>query len=290
MTQKLLVAKTKSRKPCFMVMTGVCEFAGLSLALALLISSPGFYRVVYFISTGYAFSISAMAVAAGWLYRDSLTGPACAQLALLLLYVLRLGTYLLRRELSPQFAKELADVHSRAEKVPRSVRPFIWISVSMLYVLMFSPAACIVQALFAKRELPVGWLFAGVAVMGGGLLMESVADAQKNAYKRTNPHRFCDVGLYRLVRCPNYLGEVLFWLGNLLAGISAYQAYWQWAMALAGFVCITLIMMGSTKRLEAKQDERYGNRDDYQQYVKRVPVLFPFVPVYSLRNIRVYLE
>ena len=48
-------------------------------------------------------------------------------------------------------------------------------------------------------------------------------------------------------------GEVLFWLGNLLAGISAYQAYWQWAMALAGFVCITLIMMGSTKRLQAKQ-------------------------------------
>ncbi len=273
-----------------MLMTGVWEFAALSLALALFISSPGFYRVVYFISTGYAFSIAAMAVSAGWLYRDGLSGPVCAQLALLLLYGLRLGNYLLRREFSPQFARELAEVHKRADKVPLRVRPMIWMSVSALYVLMFSPGAFNAQALQAGRTLRTPLILAGVAVMSIGLLAESIADAQKNSYKRANPQRFCDVGLYRLVRCPNYLGEVLFWLGNLIAGITAYQTWWHWAMALTGFACITLIMMGSTKRLEAKQDERYGNRDDYQQYVKRVPVLFPFVPVYSLRNIRVYLE
>ena len=257
----------------------VWGWALLSLVMALLISSPGFYRVVYFISTGYAFSIAAMALATGWLYRSVLTGPVWAQLALLLLYGLRLGTYLIRRELSPSFAGELAEVHQRASKVSIQVRPFIWLSVSALYVLMFSPAAFDAQRLVAGQDLHSWVVYLGVGVMACGLGVETLADAQKDAYKRDNPKHFCDVGLYRVVRCPNYLGEVIFWLGNVVAGISAYHAWWQWVMALLGFVCITLIMMGSTKRLESKQAERYGNREDYQVYVKQVPVLFPWVPI-----------
>ena len=41
--------------------------------LALLITVVGFYRVVYFVSTGYAFSITAMAVLTTLLLRQSLT-------------------------------------------------------------------------------------------------------------------------------------------------------------------------------------------------------------------------
>ena len=49
-------------------------------------------------------------------------------------------------------------------------------------------------------------------------------------------------------------------------------------------------MIGSTKRLEKSQGERYGALPEYQDYIRRVPVLFPFVPVYTLQNVRVYLE
>ena len=62
------------------------------------------------------------------------------------------------------------------------------------------------------------------------------------------------------------------------------------AVALIGLVCIVLIMMGSTKRLEKQQDGRYGEQLAYQKYAQSVPVLFPFVPIYSLKNVRVYLE
>jgi hypothetical protein len=57
-----------------------------------------------------------------------------------------------------------------------------------------------------------------------------------------------------------------------------------------GTVCIVLIMMGSAKRLERSQAERYGNLPAYNEYIRTVPVLFPFVPIYTLRNVRVYLE
>ena len=70
----------------------------LLLGLALLISSLGFVRVVYFVSIGYAFSIVAMAIVTPILLRQNLTWTATAQNLLLSLWGLRLGIYLVRRE------------------------------------------------------------------------------------------------------------------------------------------------------------------------------------------------
>jgi hypothetical protein len=36
--------------------------------------------------------------------------------------------------------------------------------------------------------------------------------------------------------------------------------------------------------LENTQDERYGVQPEYQAYIRTVPVLFPFIPVYSLKK------
>ena len=52
-----------------------------------------------------------------------------------------------------------------------------------------------------------------------GLLQ--IADIQKNKAKKVNPKRFVDTGLYKFVRCPNYLGEMIFWTGVLISGIGA---------------------------------------------------------------------
>jgi hypothetical protein len=49
-------------------------------------------------------------------------------------------------------------------------------------------------------------------------------------------------------------------------------------------------MIGSTKRLERIQIARYGERPDFQAYIRRVPVLVPYVPVYSLLNLPIALE
>ncbi len=59
---------------------------------------------------------------------------------------------------------------------------------------------------------------------------------------------------------------------------------------MIGVLCIVLIMVGSTKRLERSQDQRYGGQPAYQAYIRAVPVLFPFVPIYTLKNVRVFLE
>lgn len=265
--------------------------AGLLLLLALAVSSIGFYRVVYFVSIGYAFSITAMALASAWLFAASLDLALGVQCALLALYGLRLGGYLLLRERSPAYSRELEDVQQRGRGIGVAKQLLIWWGVALLYLLLFSP--CLLS-LAARRAGGVGlalWsLPLGLALMLAGLGVETLADRQKSAFKRRHPDRFCNVGLYRMVRCPNYLGEIVFWLGQWLAGLAAYEHWVHWLCSLTGLVCIVLIMMGSTKRLERKQEGRYGGDPAYRAYTRTVPVLFPLVPIYTLKNVRVYLE
>jgi steroid 5-alpha reductase family enzyme len=263
----------------------------LMLALALLISAGGFRRVVYFVSLGFAFSIAAMAMASLWIFRESLSILTFLHCLLLLIYGLRLGIFLARRELKPVYKRELEDAAERASDITGSLKLVIWLGVSLLYVALFS--SCLfnldVQRTTGLTPNPLLLTF-GVLFMAAGMGMEALADYQKSAYKERHPDRFCDEGLYRWVRCPNYLGEIIFWSGNFLAGFGGYTHWLRWLIALAGLICIVLIMLGSTKRLERKQDERYGAREDYERYRTTVPVLFPFVPVYTLKNVKVYLE
>ena len=260
--------------------------------LALLISAVGFYRVVYFISIGYAFSIVAMAITVVVLLRQNLTWAAALQNLLLVVWGVRLGIFLVRRELQPAYGKELAEVHARSAGMPLARKAIIWVGVSLLYVIMFTPSLFVLSpAPGATAPAGVGslvqWL--GLLLMAGALLMETLADQQKSAFKARFPAQFCNAGLYRWVRCPNYLGEILFWVGNWLAALLFYATPLRWLLALSGLVCIMLIMLGSTKRLEAQQDARYGKNPAYQRYVRSTPILIPFAPIYTLHNLRVYL-
>jgi len=260
--------------------------------IAFAVSALGFYRVVYFVSIGYAFSVSAMALAALFLLSSTLTVGTLVQGLALTAYGLRLGAYIIARERTAAYDREREDVKARGAGVGFVKKLLIWPAVSLLYVIMVSPLVVNLEAAIGLgSRLPQGLpLGAGLVLMVTGLLLEAVADLQKARFKRANPDRYCDVGLYRWVRCPNYLGEIIFWLGNWVAGLGAYAGALPWIVPLLGLVAIVLIMIGSTKRLEKKQRDRYCDRPDFQEYVRTVPVLFPWVPVYSLSNVRVYFE
>jgi len=259
--------------------------------IALIVSARGFYLTVYFISTGYAFSILGIAVAGLWFYRQNLTWYSLLHSLVLGLYGLRLGTYLLKREAQPAYQKELASLQESSQGLALSKKLMIWLGVSLLYLVMSSPNLFgLINRPQALTGLGLASQILGLTVMLGGLGLEALADQQKSAFKSKNPGQFCNRGLYQWVRCPNYLGEIVFWIGNFVMGMAFYSTPLNWILALAGTLCITLIMLGSTKRLEFSQDERYGHLSAYQVYVQSVPVLFPFLPVYSLKKIRVYLE
>ena len=43
-------------------------------------------------------------------------------------------------------------------------------------------------------------------------------------------------------------------------------------------------MFGGARRLELRQNKEYGSDPEYQHYTKHTPILFPFIPLYSVAN------
>ena len=128
------------------------------------------------------------------------------------------------------------------------------------------------------------WAYIGAGIMAFGLIFESLADWQKSKAKKINPKRFCDTGLFRIVRCPNYLGEMIFWTGVLISGANILTGAGQWIMALVGYIGIIYVMFSGARRLEVRQNKNYGKDPEYQSYVKTVPILVPFIPLYSVEK------
>ncbi|MBI4976819.1 MAG: DUF1295 domain-containing protein [Spirochaetes bacterium] len=264
--------------------------AVILLGLCLVLSAGGFYRTVYFISIGYGLSIAGMAVANVILFHANHSWLTLLQAVLLFIYGARLGTYLMVREFNAGFRKYMEASPYSSREPNAVIKILIWITVALLYVLMVSPNLFAWQKQLAFSASSTLLLqIIGCAVMIGGLLLEGIADMQKSIFKKSEPKRFCDKGLYSIVRCPNYLGEMIVWTGNFIAGIGFYTTPLRFIIALTGYVCIVLIMLGSTRRLELSQDKRYGSNKEYQAYCKRVPIVLPIVPLFSLKKLKVYL-
>ncbi len=257
------------------------------IAIALVVSAVGFYKYVYFISLGYGFSVAVMGLAMFIRYFGVLDWGTTLMCILFLVYGCRLGGYLLIREIkSASYRSTMKKEIKDGSTMKMVAKISIWTSCALLYALQVSPLLFRLEA--AKRDGFGDFADAnivtiiGAVIMALGILLESAADMQKSAAKKKNPNRFCDSGLYRIVRCPNYLGEVLFWTGVFVSGINIYASVWQWIAAAFGYICIVYIMFGGARRLELRQNRNYGEDPEYQAYVKKVPILIPLVPLYSV--------
>lgn len=258
---------------------------GWALALSLVISALGFIRSDWFISIGYGLSMTGLAILFEIIWWDHLTVLSAIQLSLLTFYEIRLASYLISRESKPSYAKELQASKQRSQHLQGFLKIVIWLTVAALYVAMAAPAAWV---LHAHQPTQVSQ-YLGVTLMALGVVIEMLADDQKTAFKAVNPDQFMQQGLYRFSRCPNYFGEMLFWTGNLICALQVMSGVATLLLALIGWLCIELIMLGSARRLEFKQEQRYAENTEFQAYVQQVPILIPFIPLYSLRRLKIYL-
>ena len=251
------------------------------LLVSLLACSVGFHAYIWFFSVGYGLSIAAIGAALSIGFHSGMALPEWIACSLLFVYGLRLSGYLLIRERkSAGYRKVLNPELERSKRMPIGAKLALWVTCGLLYTLMTIP-------LFFRLKNGAEadtMLWVGMAVMACGIGLEAVADLQKTAAKKKNSRRFVDTGLYRVVRCPNYLGELLVWLGMLLTGTTALRGVWQWVLALLGFILIAWVMFSGARRLELRQDKNYGADPEYQKYVKSVPIIIPFVPLYSVKK------
>lgn len=272
----------------------------LALVISLIVSAIGFKKYVWFISLGYGFSIAAIGLALLLSQGSSVSALTIVYLLLFMVYGLRLGGYLAIRELKSKSYNSVMKKEIKSGKgMPMAAKAGIWVTASLLYACETAPVLFRIQketgsaaaasganaaAGSATASGALGVLIAGLIISICGLILESTADFQKNAAKKKNPHRFVDMGLFLLVRCPNYLGEMLFWTGVFVSGFGICHGFWQWLAALSGYIGIIYVMFGGARRLEMRQNRNYGSDPEYQAYVKKTPIMIPFIPLYSVEK------
>ena len=245
----------------------------------------GFKEFVWFMSVGYGFAvmcIGAYLLVLG-LIKGYLTVATAIMCVLFVIYGYRLGGYILKRELTNASYKKTLEKTGSAKAMPVFVSIPMWAYSMWMYTAQTS--AVTYRIINRSSDNVFAWL--GVVIMALAILGEATADRQKSAAKKVNPKRFCDTGLYKIVRCPNYFSEVLFWVGVTVSGIGAVQGK-QWIMVLIALCLITYVMYNSASRLELRHEKTYGLDPEYQKYSDTVPLLFPFTKQYH--SMKVYRD
>ena len=258
---------------------------GIFFGLSLLVCLCGFKKYVYFMSIGYGFSVAIIGAAMAVM---SLMGiyPAAGlahylQFALFVIYGFRLSGFLLIRELkNAAYRKTLAEATGDESKMPIFVKVAMWLTMGVLYTAQTSGVAF---RLFNGAEGTIcQWI--GIAISLFGIILEAVADQQKSAQKAKRPDMVATEQLYKIVRCPNYFGEILFWTGVTVSSLDILTGIGQWITVIIAYILIVFIMFNGAQRLEKRQMKRYGNNAEYKAYADKTPIIIPLLPIYHLNK------
>ena len=241
----------------------------------------GYKKYIWFFSIGYGLAIATTGIILGGLYSSSITSIMGIACILFILYGVRLSVFLAVREFkNHSYQKKMGMEIKDGKGMNFFVKSVIWLSCTLLYFMMCAP----VIYRFVNKAGTDTCFVVGMVIAFLGVWIEIVEDEKKSSLKKKNPDRFCDKGLYRIVRCPNYLGELLLWLGVFISGITALNGVGQWIVAIFGLVGIFYVMFSGAKRIEVRQDKSYGKMEEYQKYIQKTPIMIPLLPLYSVKK------
>ena len=116
-------------------------------------------------------------------------------------------------------------------------------------------------------------MYAGILLMFLGGFLELIADNQLYQFRNRKDKQkgeILNTGLWGVVRYPNYLGEMTFWLGAAVTGLAYDAPYYAY------FGIIGLVLMFVFVSIPMKEKRMAERRNDYASYQKQVPMLIPF--------------
>ncbi len=190
--------------------------------------------------------------------------------ALVIIWALRLGTFLFRRI-------RKAGKDDRFDDIKPSFIRFLnaW-TIQALWVTFTASAALIGITTATRKDLDLFALI-GFLVWSLGFSIEVIADAQKSRFNAdpANKGKFIRTGLWSRSRHPNYFGEILLWIGVLIITLPVLHG-WQWVALISPlFVAFLLTRVSGVPLLEKKADAKWGGQAEYEEYKRNTPVLVP---------------
>ena len=153
---------------------------------------------------------------------------------------------------------------------------FMTFSVSGMWVTICS--------ICALTGIANGIIFSSTTIIGIiifiiGFTIEIIADSQKTKFRANddNKDKFISSGLWKYSRHPNYLGEIILWLGISLISFSSLEGFQYITLISPIFTYLLLVNVSGINFLEKSGKKKWGHLESYKKYLKETPRLFGFL-------------
>ena len=137
-------------------------------------------------------------------------------------------------------------------------------------------SACALTAMASDQGLIINtWFYIGSSLFLFGLAIEIVADYQKTIFRKDQKNKddFIRTGLWSLSRHPNYLGEIVLWLGISVISFSSLSD-WQYITLISPiFTYFLLVHISGVRILESNGKKKWGHLKTYKEYIDKTPML-----------------
>lgn len=247
-----------------MFLLGTFIFAvGFNLALFL---PAYFFRTDKLTDISYALTFIILAMYG--LFAGGVTASKLVVVAMVVIWAIRLGAYLLYR------------IHKMGRDKRFDERRNNFLSFGSFWLLQGVTVWVVLIAtlLFLQNINPVlTWFsFVGILIWLFGLVVESLADWQKFQFisNKANKGKWIASGVWRYSRHPNYFGEILVWVGVYLTVVSAFSPSTGLLGLLSpAYITLLLLFVSGVPLLEKSADKKWGDNPKYQEYKRKTSVL-----------------
>jgi steroid 5-alpha reductase family enzyme len=190
---------------------------------------------------------------------------------LMVLYGVRLGAFTWTRINSKSYAPRSAKTRGEDKKMHVAIKVALWVQCSLLYTFHLFGIYIVAE----QAALTSSVLFSSAIILLG-IVMEGLADSQKQRSKSSNPGEHISTGLFTRWRHPNYMGEILVQTGLIVAGVGAVASGWVTYLAVCvAPAYIILLMISESFRADQALQDQYANIDGFAEYWQRSGSLLP---------------
>ena len=123
---------------------------------------------------------------------------------------------------------------------------------------------------FNENVINYNWIIIGAIISICAVILQIVADKQMRDFKKNilNKNKIMNLGLWKYSRHPNYLGEVMFWIGLYVIALSVENLpFWLFLAPLSMLVLFVFISC-------PMMDERsLKKRPGYKEYMDKTSQL-----------------
>ena len=190
--------------------------------------------------------------------------------SLIIIWTLRLGSFLFLRI-------KKAGEDKRFREIKKSFSWFFMaFTVSGMWVSIC--ALCALTGISNGIEL-TGVTYIGILLFVIGFTLEIIADTQKTNFRKIkdNKDKFITTGLWKYSRHPNYLGEIILWIGVAIISYSSLEINQLFTLISPIFTYLLLVHVSGINLLEKSGEKKWGGLNEYKKYKKETPRLFWFI-------------